>query len=144
MNEIEKIRNECRELGISFTSSDTKKQLNNKIKLKKMANLTKEGVITPDQIAQWKKEHKKVFTIEVKVDENDKAVGYLKPPTRNHKAIALSMYSQNKILECGEFLRDNCWLGGDDRLKTDADIADSAAISASGIVKFLETELKEA
>ena len=51
------------------------------------------------------------------------------------------MYSQNKILECGEFIRNNCWLGGDERLMSDGDVADSAAIQASGVIKFLEAEL---
>ena len=77
------------------------------------------------------------------VAPGDVAIGYLRPPSRNHKATALSMYSQNKVLECGEFLRDNCWLGGDSRLQTDENIADSAAIQASGIVKFLSGELGE-
>jgi len=90
------------------------------------------------------KEFKKVHTIKVNVDKDDVAVGYLKPPTRNIKAAALSMYSQNKILESGEFLRDNCWLGGDERLKTDGDIADTAAMAASGIFKMLDSELGEA
>lgn len=109
-----------------------------------MAEETKSGKITQEQIKSWKKEHGKVFVLNVKVDEKDQAVGYLKKPSRNHKATALSMYSQNKILEAGEFLKTNCWLGGDDRLLTSEDIADSASIQAAGIVKFHEGELGEA
>lgn len=108
-----------------------------------MKEETNKGNITKEQIAKWKKDHGKVYKITVKVDENDQAVGYLKKPNRNHKATALSMYNQNKILECGEFLRDNCWLGGDERLKIKDEIADSAAVQASGIVKFLDSELGE-
>ena len=141
---VQDLKIKCTELGIKTTSSDTLKTLQKKIKNKIMSNETKAGIISKEQIESWKKEHKKVHILRVKVAEGDVAIGYLKNPSRNHKATALSMYSQNKVLECGEFLRDNCWLGGDERLKTDSDIADSAAISASGIVKFLETELGEA
>jgi hypothetical protein len=141
---IQKLRDECKQLGINYLTADTQRKLQLKIKNKIMANETKKGNITKEQIEIWKKEHGKVFTLKVTVAEGDVAVGYLKKPSRNHKATALSMYSQNKVLECGEFLRDNCWLGGDDRLKIAEDIADSAAIQASGIVKFLESELGEA
>lgn len=144
MSELQTIRNQCKELGIKFSSSDTKQQLKNKITKKIMSNKLIAGEITPEQIEQWKKEHKTVHTLTVTTPEGEDIKGYLKPPTRNHKAIALSMYNQNKVLECGEFLRDNCWLGGDERLKTDSDIADSAAIVASGIVKFLTGTLGEA
>lgn len=110
-----------------------------------MANETKAGNISKEQIEAWKKQYKvdKLPTLNVVVAEGDIAVGYLRPAGRNHKATALSMYSQNKILECGEFLRDNLWLGGDPRLQTDENIADSAAIQAAGIVKFLGGELGE-
>lgn len=110
-----------------------------------MSEETKQGVITDEQIAEWKRKHKtdKLHKLSVKVAEGDIAVGYLKPPKREVKATALSMYSQNKILECGEFIRNNCWLGGDERLMSDGDVADSAAIQASGVIKFLEAELGE-
>ncbi|WP_312399489.1 hypothetical protein [Chryseobacterium sp.] len=110
-----------------------------------MSNETKEGIITEDQIAAWKKKLKvdKLHKLTVKDKDGNEIVGYLKPPGREVKATALSMFSQNQILQCGEFIRDNCWLGGDERLKMDGDIADTAAIQASGIIKFLEAELGE-
>lgn len=144
MESLQELRDKCKELGVSYTGSDTIKTLKTKIKNKIMKNETTSGNISTDQIEAWKKEHKKVHILKVTVAEGDIAVGYLKAPSRNHKATALSMYSQNKVLECGEFLRDNCWLGGDERLKINSDIADSAAIVASGIVKFMEAELGEA
>ena len=141
---LQELKIKATSLGVKFSSDVTKKQLITKIKNKVMSDNTKKGVITKDQIEAWKKEHKKVHTIKVTVAEGDVAVGYLKPPSRNIKAAALSMYSQNKILESGEFLRDNCWLGGDERLKTDSDIGVTAAISASGIFKMMDSELGEA
>jgi hypothetical protein len=141
---LQELKIKATSLGVKFSSDVTKKQLTIKIKNKIMSDNTKKGIISKDQIDAWKKEHKKVHIIKVTVDKDDVAVGYLKPPTRNIKAAALSMYSQNKVLESGEFLRDNCWLGGDDRLKTDGDIADTAAMAASGIFKMLDSELGEA
>jgi hypothetical protein len=139
------LRDKCKEMGIPFTSKDNNAQLTEKIKKMKMSIETKEGNITPEQIAEWKKKLKvdKLHKLTVKDKDGNPLVGYLKPPGREIKATALSMYSQNKILECGEFIRDNCWLGGDERLKMDGDIADTAAIQASGIIKFLEAELGE-
>jgi len=140
---IQELRDECKRLGIQYLTKDTSNKLQQKIKLRIMANETKKGIISPEQIEAWKKEHKKVYKLSVTVTEGDVAVGYLKKPSRNHKATAMSMYSQNKILESGEFLRDNCWLGGDERLRTSEDIADTAAIKASGIFQFLESDLGE-
>ncbi|HUH35143.1 MAG TPA: hypothetical protein VL022_04855 [Moheibacter sp.] len=142
---LQDYRNECKDLGIKFTQKDTINQLSNKIKLKKMAKETQKGNITADQIAEWKKKYKtpKLHILKVKVSETDTAIGYLRPPTREVKATALSMFSQSKILECGEFIRDNCWLGGDERLQMDGDIADTAAVQASGVVKFLDASLGE-
>lgn len=141
----QQLKEECKALGVAFLPNETNKQLETKIKRAKMAKETKQGNITAEQIAEWKKKHKtdKLHKLSVKVNDNDTAVGYLKPPTREVKATALSMFSQNKILECGEFIRNNCWLGGDDRLMTNGDIADSAAVQASGIIKFLEADLGE-
>lgn len=146
----EELRDACAYEGISYKQSETIKQLQKKLKKHKMAKDLAQGVITKEQIEAWKKEHGKVHVLRVtlKKDDADKivdeAVGYLKQPSRNHKATAMSMFSQHQLLECGEFLRDNCWLGGDERLKSDKNIADTAAIQANGIVQFMEGSLGEA
>lgn len=144
MTRREDVREQCREKGIAFSPDETIKQLTKKIKKKEMAEKLKKGIVTEEQIAEWKKKYGTVHVIKVTVKEGDIAVGYLRKPNRNHKATALSMYAKDKILECGEFLRNNCWLGGDERLKDHEDIADTAAIQANGIVKFMEGELGEA
>ncbi|RWX03362.1 hypothetical protein [Flavobacterium cerinum] len=152
MDTRNELKDQCRKLGIQFLPNETAAKLQDKIKKHIMKTATKNGDITQEQIEAWKKEYGKVHTIKVTVDKGTKedgsdadiALGYLRKPKRDHKAVALSLYSQHKILESGEFLRDNCWLGGDERLKTVEDIADTAAIQASNIVKFLEAELGEA
>ena len=94
--------------------------------------------ISKEQIEAWKKEHGEVKEIQVKVSEKDVAIGYLKKPSRDHKAVSLSMVSQYKLLEAGEYLMTNLWLGGDERLNTPGDIADSAAVIACGITEYHE------
>lgn len=146
----EALRDACAYEGIDYQSSETIKKLQTKLKKHKMSKDLKSGIISEDQIEAWKKKYGKVHVLKViiKKDDNnkvvDQAVGYLKQPARNHKATAMSMYAQHQILECGEFLRDNCWLGGDERLKSDKNIADTAAIQANGIIQFMDGSLGEA
>lgn len=138
MKTLEETRDEANQLGVAFKNSDTKANIEKKIKAFHLKNSLKEGVVPDAQLKAWKAKHGWIQKITVEIGENDTAVGYLRKPTRDHKAIALSLFSQNQILECGEFLLQNCWLGGDERLKDADDIADSAAIQANTIVNFLK------
>jgi len=139
----EEVRSKCRERGIPFSPHETINQLTKKIMKKEKTEALKNGIVSAEQIAEWKKKHGTVHVIKVTVKEGDVATGYLRKPNRNHKATALSMYAKDKILECGVFLRNNCWLGGDERLMADDDIADTAAIQANGIIKFMDAEMGE-
>lgn len=101
------------------------------------------GGITQGQLDGWKKSGFTVHQIDVIVDENDTATCYITKPRRDHVAVAMSLYAKDKILECGEFILNNAWLGGDDRCKTNEDIAMSAAVQASSTIKFLESSIKK-
>ncbi|MDN3621346.1 hypothetical protein QWY81_17900 [Polaribacter undariae] len=140
---LEEIRETAKELGVDFKNSDTIANIEKKIAAFKLNEDAKAGNVSKAQLEAWKKKYGKVFKISVKVSEKDTAIGYLRTPNRDHKAIGLSLYHQNKILETGEFLLQNCWLGGDDRLKDDEKVADSAAIQANKIVNFLEGSSEE-
>lgn len=139
---LQEKRDEAKALGISVKNSETIAQIQKKIDNHKLNENLKKGVVPKEQLDDWKKKHK-VYKVEVEVAEDDVAVGYLREPKRDHKAIALSLYNQHQILETGEFLLQNCWLGGDTRLKDDEDIADSAAIQAKNIVNFLKGSTTE-
>lgn len=145
MAKLQDLRKECKSKNIAFTPKNTITQLENKLNGFKMKN----DPVTQEQIDAWKDKYSKVhkLTVIVKKDAygktTDEAVGYLRNPTRNHKATAMSMFAQNKIMECGEFLKNNCWLGGDERLKDKGEIADTASVSANGIIEFLDGELGE-
>lgn len=138
MPTLQELKDQANKLGINYTKSVTKKQLEKSIIKRLMSEETKKGNITEAQIKEWKKNHKEVFKIAVEVSENDTAVCYLKKLKRDHIAIALTLYNQDKLLECGEFIVQNAWLGGDERCKKHEDIAVSAAIQANQLVKFLK------
>lgn len=135
---LEETRQEATEKGVSFKKSDTIAQIKKAIEKKELNNELKAGNVPKAQLQEWKRKHGKVHKITVEVTDEDTAIGYLRSPNRDHKAIALSLFNQNKILETGEFLIQNCWLGGDERLKTAENIAESGAIQANSIVNFLK------
>ena len=71
------------------------------------------GVVTDEQIAVWKKQHKTVYELII-----DDAVCYLRKPTRVELAAATSV-SGNDPYQFNEQLLNSCWLGGADIIKTD-------------------------
>jgi hypothetical protein len=137
-NTLEGIREIAKEKGVNFKNSDTIANIEKKIEAHELNESLKQGIVPKTQIEAWKKKYNKVHKITVELPKGEKAIGYLRSPNRDHKAIALSLYQQNKPLETGEFLLQNCWLGGDERLKDAEEIADSAAIQANTIVNFLK------
>ena len=140
---LEETRTKAKELGVDFRNSHTKAQIQKNIDAHLLNESLKKGIVSKEQLKAWKSKHGKVFKIEVEVSADDIAVGYLKQPNRDHKAVALTLYAQNKILETGEFLLQNCWLGGDDRLQDGDEVADSAAVQANSIVNFLKGSSQE-
>ena len=109
----------------------------------------KTGEYTPERIAQLKEQYGELFTIEVKVSDDDTAVAYLKPADHNVMAYALQRVAKDQMLEPGEFILKNCFVGGDDRLRLTTGQAEnklqiSAALAAVGLVQTLETIVKNA
>lgn len=89
--------------------------------------------ITDIQIKAWKKEHGDVFIIEV---ENKKC--YLKKPDRKTLSFAMVGAEANPF-QPAEVILENCWLGGDEVIKTD----DSLFLAAAGQIDEL-IDIKEA
>lgn len=148
MAKLQDIRDLAKQKGVAFKKTDTIKQIEKAIKMATDTENLKEGVVTDALLKEWKDKYnklgQKVQKITVEVSNDDTAVGYLKPPKRDHKAIALTMFNSGKILETGEFLIQNCWLGGDVRLKDNPAISEAAAVQANGVVNFLKGSLEEA
>ncbi len=95
------------------------------------------GQATPEQIEAWKQKHGDVFAVTV-----GNSVCYLKRPTR--KAISYaSVAGKNDPLKFNEVLLNDCWLGGDDRIKSDDTMFISASAKVAELIEVKEAELKK-
>ena len=94
------------------------------------------GMATAEQIADWKKKYGDVFKVEV-----DGSVCYLKKPDR--KTMSYMATLLNTLVRANEVLLENCWLGGDESIKTD----DGKFFGVSGklteIIQVKEAEIKK-
>jgi len=140
---LQELKDKAKELGLTEIKNPTIKKLEKQITEFKMSQETKKGIVSEAQIEAWKQKHKEVHTLTVEVSDNDHAVCYLRKLNRDHIAIALSLYNQDKLLECGEHIVQNAWLGGDERCKIHEDIAIGAAIQANKLITFLNGSIKK-
>ena len=69
-----------------------------------------------EKINAWKAKYGKVYEIVL-----DGHHCYLKPPTRQILSLVLS-YERTDPLKADEALLQNCWLGGDEIIKTDLNL----------------------
>ncbi|QKG57006.1 hypothetical protein GKZ68_10430 [Hymenobacter sp. BRD128] len=101
------------------------------------------------QLDAWKAQYGDIFQISVALNDSDTATAYLKPADRNVMAVALMRVAKDQMLEPGEFILTNCFIGGDERLKLTTGLAQtpaqiSAALAAVALVKTLEATVKNA
>lgn len=90
--------------------------------------------ITEEQIAQWKKKHGDVFKITVGGKE-----AYLHKPDRKTLGYA-SQYKDNPI-RMAEAILQNCWIDGDQEIKTDDELFLGACQKLGALVQIKEAEL---
>ncbi len=90
-------------------------------------------VVSEEQIKAWKQKYDGVF--ELKVEDK---VCYVKSPDRKTLSYA-TVAGQKDPLKFNEVLLENCWLDGDEEIKTN----DSLFMSVSGQLAEI-IELKEA
>ncbi|MDR0206038.1 MAG: hypothetical protein LBI45_02110 [Bacteroidales bacterium] len=95
------------------------------------------GQATDEQIKAWKEKHEKVFFIKVLG-----SIGYLRKPSRKALSYA-SIAGQKDPLKFNEVLLNDCWLGGDDTIKTDDTKFLSVSQDLAKIVEVAEAELGE-
>jgi len=91
------------------------------------------GVATPEQVQSWKKKHGDVWRISV-----DGSVCYLRKPNRT---VMRAFFSTNDFIKKNEILLENCWLGGDESIKTDDDKFFGASAVLSDLIDFSEAKL---
>lgn len=108
------------------------------------------GKATPEQIKAWKLEHKDdseeegiIQELKVKVGPNEFSYGYLREPDRDELSRALTLLKNKSSLDSGSFLMQNCFIGGDPRLKTVKRLNVTASIQANGCFEMLESDAKK-
>lgn len=94
----------------------------------------KTGAVAPEQIEAWKKQHGDVFRAEV-----DDSVCYLKKPDRKTMSYVASL--GNNPIRANEALLQNCWLGGDESIKTDDEKFFGVSAKLNEIVQIKDAEI---
>ncbi len=79
---------------------------------------TYDGGISPEQVEEMKKKHRKVFRVDI-VDGEDTHVGYFKRPDFETIKTITKLGKVDEVA-AGKVMMDNCWLGGSEELRTDA------------------------
>lgn len=98
---------------------------------------TTAAAITAEQIAAWKKKHGKVYKV-----ESEGKVGYLRRPDRKIISAA-TVIGNGDNLKSKEVVIGNCWLGGDEELKTDDKYFLALAGLVDEMIEIAQMELKE-
>ena len=94
------------------------------------------------ELDKLKKEHGEIQTLTLKNKAGAVvATCYLKEPNRPVVARAMSLIAQTKPLEAGEFILENCHVGGDQSVLTDEKLKMSAAMQVVALVELLDGEL---
>jgi hypothetical protein len=88
-----------------------------------------------EQIEEWKSKYGSVYLIVT----GDRAC-YLKKPSR--KAIAYASTGAGKdVVKYNEILLKDCWLAGDEEIKTDDELFFSVSTKLSELIEIKEAEL---
>jgi hypothetical protein len=93
--------------------------------------------VTEEQINEWKKKHGDVFLVRV-----DGREAYLKKPDRKTLGAA-AVVGKNDPMKYNEILLGNCWLGGDEVIKTDDSLFLGVSAKLADLIEIKEAELKK-
>lgn len=102
-----------------------------------MKNEDKPEMTPESQIAAWKKKHGDVF----RYSAGEKSC-YLKKPDRSVLSAA-AVIGKNDPLKYNEILLANCFLGGDEEIKTDDGLFLGISQKLAELVEIKEGELKK-
>ncbi len=106
-------------------------------KLNKETTEALENNSMEEQIALWKRKHGDVFLVEI-----DDKTAYLRKPDR--KALsAASILGKTDPLKYNEILLNNCWLAGDEEIKTDDSLFLGVSAKLAEIIEIKDAEIKK-
>jgi len=103
----------------------------------------KSNIATDAQVKQWKQRWGEVHQFDVTIDDDGNTVtGYFRKP--NLEVIGASISKgENDPIGSGNVLFENCWLGGDDRIKSDDEARLSCALRLNRLFKLRAVEVKK-
>lgn len=93
--------------------------------------------VTKEQIKQWKAKYKEVFVLRV-----DDKVAYLRTPDRATLSYASTLATKDPM-KFNEAILTNCWLGGDEEIKTDDALFLSASSKLGELIRIKEATLEK-
>lgn len=93
--------------------------------------------VTKEQIKQWKAKYKEVFVLRV-----DDKVAYLRTPDRATLSYASTLATKDPM-KFNEAILTNCWLGGDEDIKTDDALFLSASSKLGELIQIKEATLEK-
>ncbi len=93
--------------------------------------------IAKEQIEEWKKKHGDVFCVTV-----DGKTAYLKKPDRKTLSAA-AVLGKSDPMKYNEVMLNNCWLGGDEEIKTDDALFLGVSSKLSELIEIKEAEIKK-
>lgn len=93
--------------------------------------------VTKEQIKQWKAKYKEVFVLRV-----DDKVAYLRTPDRATLSYASTLATKDPM-KFNEAILTNCWLEGDEEIKTDDALFLSASSKLGELIQIKEATLEK-
>ncbi len=93
--------------------------------------------VDQEQIKQWKQKYGNVFKIEV-----DGKMAFLRSPSRKVLGYA-STTGQKDPMKFNEILLNNCWLAGDEVIKTDDSLFMGVSAKLAEIIEVKEATLEK-
>ena len=93
--------------------------------------------VTKEQIKQWKAKYKEVFVLRV-----DDKVAYLRTPDRATLSYASTLATKDPM-KFNEAILTNCWLGGDEEIKTDDALFLSTSSKLGELIQIKEATLEK-
>ena len=93
--------------------------------------------VTKQQTQEWKKQYCDVYVLNI---EGKKA--YLRTPDRNTLSYASTLATKDP-LKFNEVVLNNCWLGGDEEIKTDDTLFLAASSKLPDLIQIKEATLEK-
>ncbi|ROH98409.1 hypothetical protein EGI16_21480 [Chryseobacterium sp. G0240] len=103
-----------------------------------ITELTQNPDALQNQIEAWKVEHGEIFGF--KLGKNKQYQCYLKKPSRQTISYAAAA-AQTDPLQYNEVILNECWLAGDEVIKTDTGLFLSISQHLPGLVEMVEVEM---